>query len=376
MDFRPRIIWSLALPLFAIFLALSCDAAVSLASSGTIDATNHYAWNDNGGYVNWKATGSNVTVTDTALTGYIWSAGFGWINLSPTLGGVTNSNGTLGGYAWGANTGWINFAGVTIDSNGRFHGQTTAQSLFGTMTFDCTYCNVTTAWRGSTIAPTNTTNANTGGGGVVGGPLSVGYQNGSGTSGTATPSSSSAASGSSVNTNPPKSLVPTSPPPASKQPSKGPTSSATTPAQLTPSITLSISTSPTATVGNPIALNIAFSDSKRSQPIAYAYRLYRADSSIAYSNTGTLAVTDASSLSASIPTTGLAVGSYKVAVSAQYGKQSIVSQTLPIALYASKDEASSHVLDTGITPTEPTPESCSWLTCWWQAAVTFFKRLF
>jgi hypothetical protein len=70
----------------------------AFASSGTIDATNHYAWSDNGGYVNWNATGSNVTVTDTALTGYIWSAGFGWINLSPTQGGVTNNAGALGGY--------------------------------------------------------------------------------------------------------------------------------------------------------------------------------------------------------------------------------------------------------------------------------------
>jgi hypothetical protein len=39
-------------------------------------------------------------------------------------------------YAWGANTGWIYFAGVTIDSNGLFHGSTVPQSLFGTMTFD------------------------------------------------------------------------------------------------------------------------------------------------------------------------------------------------------------------------------------------------
>jgi hypothetical protein len=101
MDFRPRIIWLLALPLFAIFLSLSYDATVSLASTGAIDVINHYAWDDNGGYVNWNATGGNVTVSDTALTGYIWSAGFGWINLSPALGGVTNNAGVLGGYARG-----------------------------------------------------------------------------------------------------------------------------------------------------------------------------------------------------------------------------------------------------------------------------------
>jgi hypothetical protein len=131
MDFRPSYV-ARGIVVGLFFLA---NWHAALASTGTIDATNHYARNDNGGYVNWYANGGNVTVSDPALTGYIWSAGFGWINLSPTLGGVTNNAGVLGGYAWGANTGWINFAGVTIDSNGRFHGQTTAQSLFGTMTF-------------------------------------------------------------------------------------------------------------------------------------------------------------------------------------------------------------------------------------------------
>jgi len=142
MNFRPRLNYPIAIALVAAFLSLALGTTAVRASTGTIDATNHYAWGDNGGYVNWDATWGNVTVTDTALTGYIWSAGFGWINLSPTQGGVINNAGVLGGYAWGANTGWINFAGVTIDSNGLFHGSTTAQSLFGTMTFDCAYCNV------------------------------------------------------------------------------------------------------------------------------------------------------------------------------------------------------------------------------------------
>ena len=88
------------------------------ASAAAIDATNHYAWNDNGGWVSWDPTNGNVSVTSTALSGYIWSADFGWINLSPTNGGVTNNGqGVLGGYAWGQSTGWINFTGVTIDSN-------------------------------------------------------------------------------------------------------------------------------------------------------------------------------------------------------------------------------------------------------------------
>jgi hypothetical protein len=55
-------------------LLILAGSQPALASTGTIDATNHYAWNDNGGYVNWYANGGNVTVTDTALTGYIWSS--------------------------------------------------------------------------------------------------------------------------------------------------------------------------------------------------------------------------------------------------------------------------------------------------------------
>lgn len=67
----------------------------------------------------------------------------------------------------------------------------------------------------------------------------------------------------------------------------------------------------------PLALNVTFSSAKRAQTISYAYRLYRADGSIAYSQTGTLAPAAASSFSVRIPTAGLDAGTYKVGVSAQ-----------------------------------------------------------
>jgi hypothetical protein len=363
MHSRSRFHRPLATALAGALLSLSLGPAAALASAGSIDATNHYAWDDNGGYVNWNANNGNVTITDSALTGHIWSAGFGWINLSPSQGGVTNSSGTLAGYAWGANTGWINFTGVTIDSNGQFHGTTVAQSLFGTMTFDCTYCNVTTSWRNSSVAPTSGTSG--GGGGTIRGSQSYGYQ-------TQIPSTDASAASTT-----PSSLVPTAPPPTNTQPATSPASNTTTPAHLTPSITFTIYTTPTAAVGNPIALNITFSSGKRAQAISYAYRLYRADGSIAYSQTGTLAASGAPSLSVSIPTSGLAAGTYNVAVSAQYGKQSIASQTLPIALYATKAEASSHVSDVGSTTnSKPVIRSCSWLTCWWPALISFFRRFY
>lgn len=359
MDFRPRSYRSLAIALLGTFLSLVFGTTAVLASTGTIDATNHYAWNDNGGYVNWNATGGNVTVTDTALTGYIWSAGFGWINLSPTLDGVTNNAGVLGGYAWGTNTGWINFTGVTIDSSGRFHGTTVAQSLFGTMTFDCTYCNVTTSWRNSTVTPTVT---NTGGGGVISGSQSYGYQNGSNASGATNSTGSSS--------NPPKSLVPTRPPPTT-QPAIAPGSSAP-PAHLTPSITLSIYTAPSAVAASPLAITITFSDTKRTQNISMAYRLYSASGKTVYSAPATLAPTSSSSFTISIPTKGLAAGTYTVGVSAQYGKQAIATQTLTVGLYDTKAQAAS----APSTYTQTATPSCGWLTCWWQRILSFVTRFF
>ena len=349
MDFRPRFHLSHTIVLLAAFLSLTLGTTTALASTGTIDATNHYAWDDNGGYVNWYATGGNVTVTDTTLTGYIWSAGFGWINLAPDQGGVTNSSGTLGGYAWGANTGWINFAGVTIDSNGLFHGSTTAQSLFGTMTFDCAYCNVTTTWRSSTVAPTNTTNTGSGGG-TISGPLSYQYQNGN----TAPASTSS---------QPPASLTPTIPPPKT-EPTIGPSSGVAPPAHLTPSITLSIFSNPTDVIGTPIIVHVVIGSSQRSQNITLGYRLYSSTGATVYSSASTLAPRGPSSFSTSIPGNGPA-GAYTVGVSAQYGKQSIHTQPLPISIYATQAEASAHASNGSVTP-QPTASSCSWLGCWWQ----------
>lgn len=230
-------------------LTLLSTVSVALAGSGTIDTTNHYAWNDNGGWVNWYATGGNVTVTDTALTGYIWSAGFGWINLAPTNGGVTNDgHGNLGGYAWGQNTGWISFLGVTIDSNGVFHGRTVAQNIFGTMTFDCTNCDVVSSWRPGSA---NGGKPGAGGNGPISGPLSYGYWNGSTTQATAQATSS---------TTLPPTLTPTAPP-SKQQPTEKPPSSSKTNAYTsqhaastkfppTPAATPATSTSPTSAATN------------------------------------------------------------------------------------------------------------------------------
>lgn len=137
------------------------------ATSGTISHSQHFAWSNNSGWVNWDAIGSNVTVTDTAVGGYVWSANHGWINLSPAQSGVINDGeGNLSGFAWDSKAGWIGFTGVHIGTNGVFTGQTTSNSVFGIMTFDCTHCAVTTDWRPvSTRAAVASPIVSTGGGG-------------------------------------------------------------------------------------------------------------------------------------------------------------------------------------------------------------------
>lgn len=171
------------------------------ASTGTISATNKYAWGDNIGWVNFNPVNGNVQVTDTALTGYIWSENYGWINLSPSAnlpagqsGVKNNGSGVLSGYAWGEGAGYINFSGVTIDSNGQFQGAATGD-IVGTLAFTCatnTSCKVTTTWTSASPAPQGS------GGLIISSPLPV-------TEGTSAPS-----------TPPPTSITitPTTPPPA------------------------------------------------------------------------------------------------------------------------------------------------------------------
>jgi hypothetical protein len=131
-------------------------ASVALAASGNIDSTHKYAWSNFGGYINFAPSSGGVTVTSSGLSGYAWSANDGWINLSPSQSGVKNDgSGTLSGFAWDATAGWVNFAGVTIDSNGQFHGQASGVDIQGTsygINFDCSSCSVVTSWRSSASA--------------------------------------------------------------------------------------------------------------------------------------------------------------------------------------------------------------------------------
>ncbi len=128
------------------------------AVGGTITGSSAYAWGENIGWINFLASGSNVVISDTAITGYAWSPNYGWINLSPTNSGVTNtSGGVLGGRAWSSGLGWVPFTGVTINTSGKFTGMAgTAGSTAGRINFDCANCSVVTDWRPSSVASTST----------------------------------------------------------------------------------------------------------------------------------------------------------------------------------------------------------------------------
>lgn len=161
MQRQPNLITSFLLAL--VFLA-SASFAYASTTSGTIDSTYKYGWSNAGGFVNFAPTNGGLTITDSTITGYVWAANTGWINFDTAQSGVTNNGeGTLAGFAWSTGEGWLSFTGVTIDSNGKFHG--TATGANSTLTFDCTNCDVRTDWRPASTRPS--TGGSGGGGGII-----------------------------------------------------------------------------------------------------------------------------------------------------------------------------------------------------------------
>lgn len=117
--------------------ALLLVFAAGTAMAAGMSTSNRYAWSENGGWVHFNPDGGGVAVTDDGLTGYAWNENYGWINLAPDGSGVANNgSGTLSGSAWGEHTGWIDFDGVTIDSDGFFHGYASG-SVLGRISFNC-----------------------------------------------------------------------------------------------------------------------------------------------------------------------------------------------------------------------------------------------
>lgn len=152
--------------LFIISLVFYSTTAI--ASTGTIDNTNHSAkvchdvtcTSPTPGIINWKPSSGTSVVVDsvTGLSGQIWGNELGWIDLQPTGQGVTFENattGTLIGKAWSQVSGWINFKPtgqqVTINpSTGEFSGYAwTGGPYGGWIKFDCSDSStcVKTTWR-------------------------------------------------------------------------------------------------------------------------------------------------------------------------------------------------------------------------------------
>jgi hypothetical protein len=118
--------------------ALTALAAIhqplSASAASTINATNHYAWSGNTGWIDFRSERPNVgdgfQFGEFSCSGYLWSPNLGWINCgdgSPADGvqyanannadfGVNHSGtGDLYGLAWAPNVGWINFGWWTLE---------------------------------------------------------------------------------------------------------------------------------------------------------------------------------------------------------------------------------------------------------------------
>lgn len=136
------------LPLLIVLLLMPHSMLASETDGTIVTGGNAgYAWSDQAGWVNFGITSGNIHVTDSGVTGYAWSSVYGWIHLNPTNGGVSvAANGQLSGWAWGSHLGWIDFSNARINSVGKFTGSLTGASL-GTLTFDCTHCDVRTDYR-------------------------------------------------------------------------------------------------------------------------------------------------------------------------------------------------------------------------------------
>lgn len=187
MHRRARIgIFGYALLFFISFVAYA-------HASETLGSASGYAWGNELGWINFGCAQCTVQISDAAVTGYAWSSVAGWINFSPPTAGVINDgNGTLSGYAWSSGLGWINFNGVSITNTGVFSGiGGNASSSAGMITFNCSYCGVTTDWRPAGTRSPTPPNPGGGGEGGAAGSISAPIQDNSTTPTSATQPTSS-----------------------------------------------------------------------------------------------------------------------------------------------------------------------------------------
>ncbi|MDD5430810.1 MAG: hypothetical protein PHP03_01145 [Candidatus Pacebacteria bacterium] len=149
-----KIFGGIAIALFLGFAVFKMVSAVT-----TMDPTNHWAWNDQIGWIDFYST-NNANVYYDRLEGYASSSvGYIALNCNTTPNGdvcsgdagnwkIINTAGTLSGWAWNDQIGWISFNcsdrsicatsnySVTIDSNGYFNGWAW-NDLAGWISFNC-----------------------------------------------------------------------------------------------------------------------------------------------------------------------------------------------------------------------------------------------
>lgn len=144
---------------FVVFSFLVATTLVFASTTdGTIDATYHYAWGENVGFIDFGSTEGNIHITDTALTGYAYGENIGFINLT----GVTNDNeGNLSGYAWGENVGFVDFSNTSISTDGVFTGYAYSENT-GFITFGTESNKVATDWRPKSTRRTHSSGGSTG----------------------------------------------------------------------------------------------------------------------------------------------------------------------------------------------------------------------
>ena len=140
-----------------LFLSFASHTLAS-TTSGTITSPQSFAWSENAGWIDFVASSSAITITDSALTGYAFAESLGWISLNcsntSSCGTVdykvsNNAEGVLSGNAWSENAGWIDFAssgsGVIINSTGEFTGYAYGENI-GWINFDIDE-GLVTDWR-------------------------------------------------------------------------------------------------------------------------------------------------------------------------------------------------------------------------------------
>jgi hypothetical protein len=162
---------SVAVVVAAVFLYFNGGAKYFLGSLlngvpiNTPSGSNHYAYGENVGWIDFNPSGGNVEVGDNGLAGYAYGENVGWIKLgdgdsshppylnnSSSNWGVNNDgNGNLSGYAYGENVGWISFSGtgygVVINSTtGVFSGYAYGENV-GWISFKGSGYGVVTDWR-------------------------------------------------------------------------------------------------------------------------------------------------------------------------------------------------------------------------------------